>query len=145
MERLESDRPSEDDIAGSIKPWTVVKGKAEVIGISLVNVIYIPRLELSWEAHLNLIIFQSAPPPPDRTLSIITRMSRQFFVGGNFKMNPVSRGEKENIVKILNEADVDPNTGDCPINRLFGGTDTTFRGRHCPPGVVHSSSYRYLA
>lgn len=46
-------------------------------------------------------------------------MSRKFFVGGNFKMNPSSRELKKGIVKILNEADVDPNTGDCAILSLF--------------------------
>ena len=81
--------------------------------------IYILRLELSWEVHPNLIIFQSTPPPADKTLSIVTRMPRQFFVGGNFKMNPATREEKKNIVKILNEADVDPNTGDRAIPPLF--------------------------
>jgi triosephosphate isomerase len=46
-------------------------------------------------------------------------MPRQFFVGGNFKMNPTSREQKENIVKILNDADVDPNTGDHAIRSFI--------------------------
>jgi triosephosphate isomerase len=46
-------------------------------------------------------------------------MSRRFFVGGNFKMNPATRDEKKNIVEVLNEADVDPNTGDRAILNLF--------------------------
>jgi len=37
-------------------------------------------------------------------------MTRKFFVGGNFKMNPISIGQKETIVKVLNEADLDQNT-----------------------------------
>jgi triosephosphate isomerase len=37
-------------------------------------------------------------------------MPRQFFVGGNFKMNPSSRAKWEVIVHVLNGADVDPNT-----------------------------------
>ncbi|KAF5390992.1 hypothetical protein D9757_004047 [Collybiopsis confluens] len=37
-------------------------------------------------------------------------MTRQFFVGGNFKMNPTTREAKEALVKILNEADLDQNT-----------------------------------
>jgi len=37
-------------------------------------------------------------------------MTRQFFVGGNFKMNPCSIKDKEGIIKILNEADIDPST-----------------------------------
>jgi hypothetical protein len=39
-------------------------------------------------------------------------MNRQFFVGGNFKMNPVSRDAKQKLVKTLNDATLDPNTGD---------------------------------
>ncbi|KAG2067707.1 Triosephosphate isomerase [Suillus decipiens] len=37
-------------------------------------------------------------------------MPRQFFVGGNFKMNPISRGQKESIISILNSADLDSTT-----------------------------------
>lgn len=37
-------------------------------------------------------------------------MPRQFFVGGNFKMNPVSRGQKESIIGVLNSADLDSTT-----------------------------------
>ncbi|RDX54354.1 triose phosphate isomerase [Polyporus arcularius HHB13444] len=36
-------------------------------------------------------------------------MARKFFVGGNFKMNPISREEKRTLLKVLNSADVDPN------------------------------------
>ena len=38
-------------------------------------------------------------------------MTRQFFVGGNFKMNPASREAKRGLIKTLNEATLDPNTG----------------------------------
>lgn len=38
-------------------------------------------------------------------------MGRQFFVGGNFKMNPVTREQKNALVKVLNEADIDTNVG----------------------------------
>lgn len=38
-------------------------------------------------------------------------MARQFFVGGNFKMNPGSQGEKVALVQVLNEAELDPLTG----------------------------------
>lgn len=38
-------------------------------------------------------------------------MPRQFFVGGNFKLNPASRAQKQALVKILNDADIDPETG----------------------------------
>ncbi|KAH9067907.1 triose phosphate isomerase [Lactarius vividus] len=37
-------------------------------------------------------------------------MTRQFFVGGNFKMNPVSREAKRALVKTLNDATLDPKT-----------------------------------
>ncbi|KIY44319.1 triose phosphate isomerase [Fistulina hepatica ATCC 64428] len=37
-------------------------------------------------------------------------MARQFFVGGNFKMNPASLKQKEAIVSVLNKADLDPAT-----------------------------------
>ncbi|KAI0731667.1 Triosephosphate isomerase, partial [Fomitopsis betulina] len=36
-------------------------------------------------------------------------MARQFFVGGNFKMNPATREAKKSLVKTLNEATLDPN------------------------------------
>src|SRR6266567_52399 len=39
-------------------------------------------------------------------------MTRQFFVGGNFKMNPATREAKRALIKILNEASLDPNTGE---------------------------------
>ncbi|GBE84249.1 Triosephosphate isomerase [Sparassis latifolia] len=35
-------------------------------------------------------------------------MPRQFFVGGNFKMNPATREAKRSLVKILNDATIDP-------------------------------------
>lgn len=38
-------------------------------------------------------------------------MARQFFVGGNFKMNPVSREAKRALVKVINEAQLDSATG----------------------------------
>ena len=38
-------------------------------------------------------------------------MARQFFVGGNFKLNPVTREEKKKLIKTLNDADIDQNTG----------------------------------
>ncbi|KAG9311478.1 Triosephosphate isomerase [Chiua virens] len=37
-------------------------------------------------------------------------MSRRFFVGGNFKMNPCSVSDKKTIIDVLNNADLDPNT-----------------------------------
>jgi len=37
-------------------------------------------------------------------------MSRQFFVGGNLKMNPNTREQKAALVEILNNAQLDPST-----------------------------------
>ena len=46
---------------------------------------------------------------------------RQFFVGGNFKMNPVSRAEKHKLVEALSKAEIDTNTGMCcTITRISG-------------------------
>ena len=38
-------------------------------------------------------------------------MARQFFVGGNFKMNPVSLEAKNALVDVLNKATIDPAVG----------------------------------
>ncbi|KAG1855168.1 Triosephosphate isomerase [Suillus subalutaceus] len=38
-------------------------------------------------------------------------MPRQFFVGGNFKMNPTSSGQLGSIISVLNSADLDGTTG----------------------------------
>jgi len=37
---------------------------------------------------------------------------RQFFVGGNFKMNPVNLESKRALIKVLNEAELDPSVGE---------------------------------
>ncbi|KAJ8454762.1 hypothetical protein ONZ45_g19176 [Pleurotus djamor] len=37
-------------------------------------------------------------------------MARTFFVGGNFKLNPVSIEQKKKLVEVLNGADIDTNT-----------------------------------
>lgn len=66
-------------------------------------------------------------------------MGRQFFVGGNFKMNPCTRDDKKALLKILNEADIDPSTGALyrPIfqinNILTRNMATCYRGRNIPP------------
>jgi triosephosphate isomerase (TIM) len=39
-------------------------------------------------------------------------MTRQFFVGGNFKMNPASHNAKRALIKTLNEDTLNPNTGE---------------------------------
>lgn len=41
-------------------------------------------------------------------------MPRQFFVGGNFKMNPGSVEQKKQIINVLNQVDLDPETGARP-------------------------------
>jgi triosephosphate isomerase len=37
--------------------------------------------------------------------------TRQFFVGGNWKLNPTSLSKAKELVEVLNKADLDPNTG----------------------------------
>ena len=52
-------------------------------------------------------------------------------------MNPTTREQKNTIVKILNDADVDPTTGDCATpSRFHRDADPTFqrsssRPHHC--------------
>lgn len=41
-----------------------------------------------------------------------TMAPRQFFVGGNFKMNPVNLESKRALIKVLNEAELDPSVGE---------------------------------
>ncbi|KAJ2918115.1 hypothetical protein MD484_g2334, partial [Candolleomyces efflorescens] len=36
--------------------------------------------------------------------------TRQFFVGGNWKLNPTSVGKAKELVEVLNKAELDPNT-----------------------------------
>lgn len=38
-------------------------------------------------------------------------MARQFFVGGNFKLNPATIEAKNALVAVLNKAELDPATG----------------------------------
>lgn len=38
-------------------------------------------------------------------------MARQFFVGGNFKLNPITLDAKSSLIGGLNKADLDPETG----------------------------------
>ncbi|KIJ96911.1 hypothetical protein K443DRAFT_681924 [Laccaria amethystina LaAM-08-1] len=37
-------------------------------------------------------------------------MTRQFFVGGNFKLNPITRESKKSLISGLNKAELDPST-----------------------------------
>lgn len=85
-------------------------------------------------------------------------MARKFFVGGNFKMNPITREAKLALVKVLNEANLDPKTGELSskcCNR--DDRDTIARGHNCssnalcdpvsrvhPPGYPSSSSELFL-
>jgi hypothetical protein len=39
-------------------------------------------------------------------------MSRKFFVGGNFKLNPITQDAKSSLIGGLNKADLDPETGE---------------------------------
>jgi triosephosphate isomerase (TIM) len=38
-------------------------------------------------------------------------MTRKFFVGGNFKMNPSTKEAKVALIKLLNEAELSSETG----------------------------------
>ena len=62
-------------------------------------------------------------------------------------MNPATREQKKDIVKILNDADVDPATGDHtpPVPPFFVGLTLRFRGRDRTPIVVSYSPCRDLA
>ena len=60
------------------------------------------RLDVDVNSHL-------VQPTPVRLINFI--MPRQFFVGGNFKMNPNTRDQKAALVGILNNAQLDPSTG----------------------------------
>lgn len=75
-------------------------------------------------------------------------MTRQFFVGGNFKMNPANREAKRALVKILNDATLDPNTGEplpTPPSRPDKPDDFHRRGRHRTPGFVFDPHHRPFA
>ena len=39
-------------------------------------------------------------------------MTRQFFVGGNFKLNPSTFSATSSLIEGLNKADLDPATGE---------------------------------
>ncbi len=41
----------------------------------------------------------------------LTIMGRQFFVGGNFKMNPATRDQKRVLIDVLKKAEIDSKTG----------------------------------
>ena len=55
--------------------------------------------------------YQSRAYPAGQHNNSYHNMARKFFVGGNFKMNPISREEKRTLVKTLNDADVDQSVG----------------------------------
>jgi hypothetical protein len=77
-------------------------------------------------------------------------MTRQFFVGGNFKMNPTTREAKRALVKILNEATLDPQTGEQSLSQphLLGPMttiDSDHRGCHRTPGPIFDPHSRPCA
>lgn len=51
--------------------------------------------------------------------SLKTEMARQFFVGGNFKLNPATLSAKDSLIEALNKAELDPSTGKWLI-KMFG-------------------------
>ncbi len=54
-------------------------------------------------------------------------MTRQFFVGGNFKLNPPSVTASQLIVDVLNKGDLDPETGACNLSIEDGNKSLTIR------------------
>jgi len=52
-------------------------------------------------------------------------MTRQFFVGGNFKLNPSTLAASSSLIGGLNSAELDPATGAREIIGVkFSGIDT---------------------
>ena len=57
-------------------------------------------------------------------------MTRQFFVGGNFKLNPITLESKKSLISGLNKAELDPSTG-AYTHRLSSISDNKIiRGRY---------------
>ena len=74
----------------------------------------------------HFISFSRSPSSPSTSylslsLNSENTMTRQFFVGGNFKLNPTTRAAKQALVKTLNEATVDPNVGQYTHSYLSTG------------------------
>ena len=46
-------------------------------------------------------------------------MTRQFFVGGNFKLNPTTLESKKSLISGLNKAELDPSTGAYSASPFF--------------------------
>jgi len=59
-------------------------------------------------------------------------MARQFFVGGNFKMNPVTKEQAKALANGLNDAVLDPSTGNTlyPLSVAICINRWPQRGRH---------------
>ena len=74
-------------------------------------------------------------------------MTRQFFVGGNFKLNPPSITASQSIIDILNKGDLDPETGMCRLSIEDGdhmvNYPTPTRGRDRSTIYIPYSSKRY--
>ena len=72
-------------------------------------------------------------------------MTRQFFVGGNFKMNPATREAKRALIQTLNEATLDPNTGEQNVPRTPASRpDDLTIPFHSIPEVVIAPPALYL-
>lgn len=46
-------------------------------------------------------------------------MARQFFVGGNFKMNPGTVADKRILTDLLNKAGLDPSVGKYSVDTIL--------------------------
>lgn len=57
-------------------------------------------------------------------------MTRQFFVGGNFKLNPVTLESKKSLISGLNKAELDPSTGAYNASPFLISDTKIVRGRY---------------
>ncbi len=68
-------------------------------------------------------------------------MTRQFFVGGNFKLNPTTLQAGNALVSGLNSATLDPTTGESRSPVLFADFDHGYRGQRSssphPPSTFY--------
>lgn len=90
------------------------------------------------DPKLSSLRFHAQVPPFLTSLTPISThyskaMPRQFFVGGNFKMNPNTRNQKEALVEVLNKAQLDLATG---TKHTFPSSHRSLilwcaRGGHC--------------
>lgn len=66
-------------------------------------------LTVSYDSIFHSLHFTHRHPRklPSQTIT----MTRQFFVGGNFKLNPITLESKKSLISGLNKAELDPSTG----------------------------------